>query len=92
MIIPIPGKGTVGVEIPNKKAQLVRIRSLLTSQKFHDSNKSLPVAFSKTIDGEVFIDDLAKMPHLLIAGATGSGKSVGINTIIASLLLQASSF
>jgi S-DNA-T family DNA segregation ATPase FtsK/SpoIIIE len=88
MIIPIPGKGTVGVEIPNKKAQLVRIRSLLTSQKFHDSNKSLPVAFGKTIDGEVFIDDLAKMPHLLIAGATGSGKSVGINTIIASLLYK----
>ncbi|MBK8981570.1 MAG: DNA translocase FtsK [Ignavibacteria bacterium] len=88
MIIPIPGKGTVGVEIPNKKAQLVRIRSLFTSQKFHDSNKHLPVAFGKTIDGEVFIDDLAKMPHLLIAGATGSGKSVGINTIIASLLYK----
>ncbi|MGB3017009.1 MAG: DNA translocase FtsK [Ignavibacteria bacterium] len=88
MIIPIPGKGTVGVEIPNKKAQLVRIKSLLSSQKFHDSNKHLPVAFGKTIDGEVFIDDLAKMPHLLIAGATGSGKSVGINTIIASLLYK----
>lgn len=88
MIIPIPGKGTVGVEIPNKKAQLVRIRSLLSSQKFNDSKKSLPVAFGKTIDGEVFIDDLAKMPHLLIAGATGSGKSVGINTIIASLLYK----
>ncbi len=88
MIIPIPGKGTVGVEIPNRKAQLVRIKSLLVSQKFHDSKKSLPVAFGKTIDGEVFIDDLAKMPHLLIAGATGSGKSVGINTIIASLLYK----
>jgi S-DNA-T family DNA segregation ATPase FtsK/SpoIIIE len=88
MIIPIPGKGTVGVEIPNKKAQLVRIRSLLSSQKFHDSKNSLPIAFGKTIDGEVFIDDLAKMPHLLIAGATGSGKSVGINTIIASLLYK----
>ncbi|MBS1518618.1 MAG: DNA translocase FtsK [Bacteroidetes bacterium] len=88
MIIPIPGKGTVGVEIPNKRAQLVRIRSLFTSQKFKDSNKYLPVAFGKTIDGEVFIDDLAKMPHLLIAGATGSGKSVGINTIIASLLYK----
>ncbi len=87
MIIPIPGKGTVGVEIPNRKAQLVRIRSLLSSQKFNDSKKSLPIAFGKTIDGEVFIDDLAKMPHLLIAGATGSGKSVGINTIIASLAL-----
>ncbi len=88
MIIPIPGKGTVGVEIPNKKAQLVRIKSLLSSQKFHASNKHLPVAFGKTIDGEVFIDDLAKMPHLLIAGATGSGKSVGINTIIGSLLYK----
>lgn len=88
MIIPIPGKGTVGVEIPNKKAQLVRIRSLVSSQKFKTSDKSLPVAFGKTIDGEVFIDDLAKMPHLLIAGATGSGKSVGINTIIASLLYK----
>jgi len=88
MIIPIPGKGTVGVEIPNKKAQLVRIRSLFSSQKFKDSSKSLPIAFGKTIDGEVFIDDLAKMPHLLIAGATGSGKSVGINTIIGSLLYK----
>lgn len=88
MIIPIPGKGTVGVEIPNKKAQLVRIRSILSSLKFNSSDKSLPVAFGKTIDGEVFIDDLAKMPHLLIAGATGSGKSVGINTIIASLLYK----
>ena len=88
MIIPIPGKGTVGVEIPNKKAQLVRIKSLLTSQKFVDCTSGLPVAFGKTIDGEVFIDDLAKMPHLLIAGATGSGKSVGINTIIASLLFK----
>lgn len=88
MIIPIPGKGTVGVEIPNKKAQLVRIKSLFTSQKFNDSRKSLPIAFGKTIDGEVFIDDLAKMPHLLIAGATGSGKSVGINTIIGSLLYK----
>ena len=88
MIIPIPGKGTVGVEIPNKKAQLVRIRSLLSSQKFKASTLSLPVAFGKTIDGEIFIDDLAKMPHLLIAGATGSGKSVGINTVIASLLYK----
>ncbi|MBL0107686.1 MAG: DNA translocase FtsK [Ignavibacteria bacterium] len=88
MIIPIPGKGTVGVEIPNKKAQLVRIKSLLSSQKFKASTLSLPVAFGKTIDGEIFIDDLAKMPHLLIAGATGSGKSVGINTVIASLLYK----
>ncbi|HEX2787501.1 MAG TPA: DNA translocase FtsK [Ignavibacteria bacterium] len=88
MIIPIPGKGTVGVEIPNSKAQIVRIKSILESPKYKSSNKILPIAFGKTIDGEVFIDDLAKMPHLLIAGATGSGKSVGINTIIASLLYK----
>jgi S-DNA-T family DNA segregation ATPase FtsK/SpoIIIE len=88
MIIPIPGKGTVGVEIPNSKAQIVRIKSILASNKYNSSNKLLPIAFGKTIDGEVFIDDLAKMPHLLIAGATGSGKSVGINTIIASLLYK----
>ena len=88
MIIPIPGKGTVGVEIPNSKSQIVRIKSILSSQKYNDSHKKLTVAFGKTIDGEVFIDDLSKMPHVLIAGATGSGKSVGINTIIASLLYK----
>jgi len=88
MIIPIPGKGTVGVEIPNRKSQLVRIKSILTSKKFFDNKNHLPVAFGKMIDGDVFIDDLSKMPHLLIAGATGSGKSVGINTIITSLLFK----
>lgn len=88
MIIPIPGKGTVGVEIPNRKAQMVRIRSLVSSQKYASTDKLLPIAMGKTIDGEVFIDDLAKMPHVLIAGATGSGKSVGINTIIASLVYK----
>lgn len=88
MIIPIPGKGTIGVEIPNRKSQLVRIKSILTSKKFFDSKKHLTIAFGKMIDGDVFIDDLAKMPHLLIAGATGSGKSVGINTIITSLLYK----
>lgn len=88
MIIPIPGKGTVGVEIPNKKSSIVRVRSILSSQKFKDFKGHLPVAFGKTIEDEVFIDDLAKMPHVLIAGATGSGKSVGINTIIASLLYR----
>ncbi len=90
MIIPIPGKGTVGVEIPNKKSSMVRVRSILSSQKFKDFKGHLPVAFGKTIEDEVFIDDLAKMPHVLIAGATGSGKSVGINTIIASLLYKMS--
>ena len=88
MIIPIPGKGTVGVEIPNQKAQIVRIKSILSSKKYQEGKGNLSVAFGKMIDGEVFIDDLAKMPHVLIAGATGSGKSVGINTIIASLLYK----
>ncbi|CAF3835187.1 unnamed protein product [Rotaria sp. Silwood1] len=72
LIIPIPGKGTVGVEIPNRKAQMVRIRSLVSSQRYASTDKLLPIAMGKTIDGEVFIDDLAKMPHVLIAGATGS--------------------
>ncbi|MEW6061115.1 MAG: DNA translocase FtsK 4TM domain-containing protein [Bacteroidota bacterium] len=85
---PIPGKGTVGVEIPNHKPQIVTIRSILNSEKFRDSTAALPLAMGKTITGEIFIDDLAKMPHLLIAGATGMGKSVGINTIIASLLYR----
>ncbi len=85
---PIPGKGTVGVEIPNHKPQIVTIRSILNSEKFRDSTSALPLAMGKTITGEIFIDDLAKMPHVLIAGATGMGKSVGINTIIASLLYR----
>ncbi len=85
---PIPGKGTVGVEIPNNKPQIVTIRSILNSEKFRDSKSALPLAMGKTITGEIFIDDLAKMPHVLIAGATGMGKSVGINTIIASLLYR----
>lgn len=85
---PIPGKGTVGVEIPNHKPQIVTIRSILNSEKFRDSKAALPLAMGKTITGEIFIDDLAKMPHVLIAGATGMGKSVGINTIIASLLYR----
>ncbi|MFC2093267.1 DNA translocase FtsK [Bacteroidota bacterium] len=88
MIIPIPGKGTVGVEIPNRTAQIVKVKSILSSQKFLKSNKRLPVAFGKTINGEVFVEDLYKMPHVMIAGATGSGKSVGINTIIASLIYK----
>lgn len=88
MIIPIPGKGTVGVEIPNHKPSMVKIKSAVGSKKFNDSAYQLPIAFGKTISGEVFVDDLAKMPHLLIAGSTGSGKSVGINTIIASLLYK----
>ncbi len=88
MIIPIPGKGTVGVEIPNHKSVMVKIRSVIGSKKFNDSSMQLPIAFGKTISGDVYVDDLAKMPHLLIAGSTGSGKSVGINVIITSLLYK----
>lgn len=88
MIIPIPGKGTVGVEIPNHKSVTVKIRSIVGSKKFGESTINLPIALGKTISGDVFIDDLAKMPHLLIAGSTGSGKSIGINTIVTSLLYK----
>lgn len=88
IIAPIPGKGTVGVEIPNHKPGLVTIRSVINSSKFRDTRAALPLALGKTISGEVFVDDLARMPHLLIAGATGSGKSVGINTILASLMYR----
>jgi S-DNA-T family DNA segregation ATPase FtsK/SpoIIIE len=88
IIAPIPGKGTVGVEIPNHYPSLVTIRSIINSAKFRDSTAILPLAMGKTISGEVFVDDLTKMPHLLIAGATGSGKSVGVNTIIAGLLYR----
>jgi S-DNA-T family DNA segregation ATPase FtsK/SpoIIIE len=88
IMAPIPGKSAVGVEIPNHKPSLVSIRSVINSAKFRDSNARLPLAMGKTIAGEVFTDDLAKMPHLLIAGSTGSGKSVGINTILASLLFR----
>jgi S-DNA-T family DNA segregation ATPase FtsK/SpoIIIE len=85
---PIPGKGTVGVEIPNHKPSMVTIRSIINSAKFRDVQAALPLAMGKTISGEVYVDDLAKMPHLLIAGSTGSGKSVGINTILASILYR----
>lgn len=88
MIIPMPGKGTVGVEIPNSKAQIVRIKTVVSSEEYKSSTKRLTAAFGKLIDGRIFVDDLAKMPHILIAGATGSGKSVGINTIIAGLLYK----
>ena len=86
MIIPIPGKSAVGVEIPNSRRELVRVQSVLNTARFQESKMELPVVLGKTIEGEVFIEDLAKMPHLLIAGATGSGKSVGLNTLITGLL------
>lgn len=88
IIAPIPGKGTVGIEIPNSNPSMVSFTSVVNTKKYRESNQYLPLALGKTISGEAFIADLAKMPHLLIAGSTGSGKSVGINTIIASLLFM----
>lgn len=88
IIAPIPGKGAVGVEIPNQKPQIVNFRSVVSSAKFQDLRFNLPIAMGKTITGEIFIDDLSRMPHLLIAGATGSGKSVGINTIMMSMIYR----
>ncbi len=86
IIAPIPGKAAVGIEIPNRTPQLVYLKTLIRSEKFATSSFELPLALGKTINGESYIADLAKMPHLLIAGATGSGKSVGINTILMSLM------
>ena len=86
MIAPIPGKSAVGVEIPNRHRELVPIRDLIGTARFRDSKMELPIPIGKTIEGEVFMQDLTKLPHLLIAGATGSGKSVGLNALIAGLL------
>ncbi|MGD9488520.1 MAG: DNA translocase FtsK 4TM domain-containing protein [Calditrichaceae bacterium] len=86
MIAPIPGKAAVGIEIPNRNPQMVYLKPLIRSEKFNTSNFELPLALGKTINGESYITDLTKMPHLLIAGSTGAGKSVGINTIIVSLM------
>ena len=86
MIAPIPGKSAIGVEIPNRHRELVRIRDIIGTARFRDANMDLPIALGKTIEGEVYLQDLTKMPHLLVAGATGSGKSVGINGLITGLL------
>ena len=86
IIAPIPGKGTIGIEVPNAKKTLVSMKTLLSSEKFLKNNFSLPIAIGKKIDNENFIVDLASMPHLLMAGATGQGKSVGLNAILVSLL------
>ncbi|MDE6574012.1 MAG: DNA translocase FtsK [Muribaculaceae bacterium] len=86
IIAPIPGKGTIGIEVPNSRPQIVSMRTVLESPRFKDNNMHLPMALGKTISNQIFMADLAKMPHLLVAGATGQGKSVGLNCIIASLL------
>lgn len=88
IIAPMPGKGTIGIEVPNKEPQIVSMQSVIASVKFQECTYDLPVALGKTITNEVFIFDLAKMPHLLVAGATGQGKSVGLNAIITSLLYK----
>ncbi|HBZ22532.1 MAG TPA: cell division protein FtsK, partial [Bacteroidales bacterium] len=88
IIAPIPGRGTVGIEVPNKKPEIVSMKSLITSKAFQDSKFDLALALGRTITNEPFIVDLTKMPHLLVAGATGQGKSVGINAIITSLLYK----
>ncbi len=88
IIAPMPGKGTIGIELPNKNREMVTARSVLGSKKFQDCGFDLPVVLGKTISNEIFITDLAKMPHLLMAGATGQGKSVGLNVLLASLLYK----
>lgn len=88
IIAPIPGKGTIGIEVPNSKPDMVSMRSLIASKKFQDSDADLPVVMGKTITNETFTFDLAKMPHLLVAGATGQGKSVGLNAILVSILYK----
>ncbi|MBV2226153.1 MAG: DNA translocase FtsK [Sphingobacterium mizutaii] len=88
IIAPMPGKGTIGIEVPSSTPEMVSMRSILTTEKFQKSDMDLPIALGKTISNEVYIADLAKMPHLLVAGATGQGKSVGINAILTSLLYK----
>ncbi|MCT4615006.1 MAG: DNA translocase FtsK [Marinifilaceae bacterium] len=88
IIAPIPGKGTIGIEVPNQTSEVVSMRNIISSRRFQESNDALPVALGKTISNETYTFDLTKMPHLLVAGATGQGKSVGLNAIITSLLYK----
>lgn len=88
IIAPMPGKGTIGIEVPNQNPEMVSMRSVLATEKFQNTTMDLPIALGKTISNEVYIADLSKMPHLLVAGATGQGKSVGINAILISLLYK----
>ena len=88
IIAPIPGKGTIGIEVPNKNREMVPMKSVISTEKFMKSDMELPVAWGKTISNEVYVSDLAKMPHLLMAGATGQGKSVGLNVLLASLIYK----
>ncbi|MEN8115441.1 MAG: DNA translocase FtsK [Bacteroidota bacterium] len=88
IIAPIPGRGTIGIEVPNQHPEIVSMRSIISSKKFQESDAELPIALGKTISNETYMFDLVKMPHILVAGATGQGKSVGINVIIASLLYK----
>jgi S-DNA-T family DNA segregation ATPase FtsK/SpoIIIE len=88
IIAPIPGKGTIGIEVPNQAPEMVPMKNILASEKFNNSVYELPIALGKTISNEIFIADLAKMPHLLMAGATGQGKSVGLNAVLVSLLYK----
>jgi S-DNA-T family DNA segregation ATPase FtsK/SpoIIIE len=88
IIAPIPGKGTIGIEVPNQHPDMVSMRSIMASEKFQNTDYDLPIALGKTISNEIFVADLAKMPHLLMAGATGQGKSVGLNAILVSLLYK----
>ena len=88
IIAPMPGKGTIGIEVPNMHPEMVAMRSILATEKFQQTTMDLPIALGKTISNEVYIGDLAKMPHLLVAGATGQGKSVGINSLLVSLLYK----
>jgi S-DNA-T family DNA segregation ATPase FtsK/SpoIIIE len=88
IIAPMPGKGTIGIEVPNKKPTMVPMRTVIASAKFQEAEMELPIALGKTISNETFVVDLAKMPHLLMAGATGQGKSVGLNAVLTSLLYK----